>query len=96
MPRFEWDPRKRASNQEKHGLNFEDAHHVFEDPNRTEYDSHRGGESRWRTVGRVFGLLLTVVYTIRRAAIRVISFRHASQRERNDYLDQQKETPHEE
>lgn len=32
MIRFEWDPVKARINQRKHGVNFEDAMHVFDDP----------------------------------------------------------------
>lgn len=33
MIRFEWDPAKARSNERKHGVSFEIALHVFEDPN---------------------------------------------------------------
>jgi uncharacterized DUF497 family protein len=32
MIRFEWDSVKAQTNQRKHGVSFEDAMHVFEDP----------------------------------------------------------------
>jgi uncharacterized DUF497 family protein len=32
MIRFEWDPVKARTNQRKHGVAFEDAMHVFDDP----------------------------------------------------------------
>jgi uncharacterized DUF497 family protein len=32
MIRFEWDPMKALTNQRKHGVTFEDAMHVFQDP----------------------------------------------------------------
>ena len=32
MLRFEWDPQKAASNLRKHGISFEIATHVFDDP----------------------------------------------------------------
>jgi uncharacterized DUF497 family protein len=32
MVRFEWDPPKARTNQRKHGVTFEDAMHVFDDP----------------------------------------------------------------
>ena len=32
MIRFEWDPGKARTNQRKHGISFEDAMHVFDDP----------------------------------------------------------------
>jgi uncharacterized DUF497 family protein len=32
MPSFEWDPAKAANNLQKHGVAFEDAIKVFDDP----------------------------------------------------------------
>jgi len=32
MVQFEWDPAKALSNHRKHGVSFEDAMHVFDDP----------------------------------------------------------------
>ena len=32
MIRFEWNPVKAQTNERKHGVTFEDAMHVFDDP----------------------------------------------------------------
>ena len=53
MARFEWDERKNKSNQEKHGISFEDASEVFTDPDRIQYISNRGNERRFVTVRKV-------------------------------------------
>ena len=85
MPNFTWDPHNNSTNRDRHGLDFEDAPQVFDDPNRIEWYSDRRGERRFLTVGKVFGLLLTLIYYFRRTAIRIISFRQANTAEREAY-----------
>lgn len=86
MPKnYEWNEAKNRINREKHGIGFETARHVFDDPNRLVNDSPRNGEARWKTVGLLFGVLFTVVYTLRRTAVRLISARRASRKEVQTY-----------
>jgi len=87
---FEWDENKNKSNIEKHGISFEIAKKVFEDTNRLEAEDTRKdyGEKRFITVGKVKNLVLTVVYTIRKSAKRLISARRASKKERENYKKQ--------
>ncbi len=91
MVHFEWDERKNRSNLDKHGIDFETAQWVFEDPlcvtfvERTEAD-----EERWHGIGSIEGLiLLVVVHTYRQAGddqiIRIISARQATRQERKLY-----------
>ena len=84
---FEWDENKNVLNQQKHGVRFEDAIHIFDDENRIEQPDVRTdyGEDRWKTIGLVFGIVSSVVYTIREVAIRIISARRASRKEREEY-----------
>lgn len=45
---FEWDQAKAKSNERKHGVRFEYATHVFEDPFAiVEQDRTEGNEYRW-------------------------------------------------
>jgi hypothetical protein len=37
MALFEWHDKKNDSNQKKHGLSFEDASKIFDDPDRIQY-----------------------------------------------------------
>ena len=54
MVEFEWDEAKAISNEYKHGISFEYAVHVFEDPLAlVEQDLIEGGEYRWQTLGLV-------------------------------------------
>ena len=67
----------------KHGIDFETASHVFLDSNRLEYydEAHSSrGEARNITIGYVEEIL-TVVYTERKKALRIISARAATKKE---------------
>lgn len=92
MTRFEWDPAKARANERNHGISFEIARHVFEDPDAlVEQDRIEGGERRWQTLGLVDGaLLLLVAHTVQfedreDEIIRIISARRADRKERNRY-----------
>ena len=86
-PRFEWDERKARGNFAKHGISFEEAVDVFDDPLARFYDAEEiDGELRSAVIGfsSRFNLLL-VVHTERRARIRIISARLATAHERRRY-----------
>lgn len=82
----EWDQAKNDLNVRKHGLDFGTASLVFADVNRIEfYDFvHSTDEDRYITIGLVNNLI-TVVYTERVKAIRLISARTATAAERKIY-----------
>lgn len=84
--KFEWDEEKARLNIQKHGIPFETAAKVFLDKNRIEiYDeSHSINEDRFITIGLADEILF-VVYAERHPAIRLISARLATARERNAY-----------
>lgn len=92
MATFEWDPRKAESNLAKHGVDFQTAIAVFQDPFAlTRLDGIESYEHRWRTMGQVEGVLILVVaHTIRdgedgEETYRIISARSAEPRERRTY-----------
>jgi uncharacterized DUF497 family protein len=89
---FEWDPRKAEANAAKHGVSFDEAVTVFLDADALDGPDlrHSRAEPRYLRLGRaVDGRLLVVAYTLRRIgdaeAIRLISARRASRRERAAY-----------
>jgi hypothetical protein len=84
---FCWDDDKAASNVEKHGVSFESATYVFDDPKRLEQlDEFSEGEYRNIIIGKVDGVLLTVVYsTPEENLYRIISARQATANERRTY-----------
>lgn len=89
--RFEWDDEKDRKNIVKHGIGFRTAILVFEDRNRLEkYDeAHSQEEDRYLTIGEIGGtfIVVTVVYTERPDAIRIISARRATKAEKEEYYD---------
>jgi uncharacterized protein len=88
MSNFEWDENKNKSNQQKHGVGFEEAQEVFEDENAIEFSGNTQNELRILRIGKTFGkMLLSVVYTVRVISIRIISARQASKPETMSYLD---------
>jgi hypothetical protein len=91
MPQFEWDPEKARSNLAKHGVSFETAREVWDDPRIVWYaDDIVDNELRWHAIGVVgFVTLLLVVHTHRDSAtgevVRIVSARKAAPRERKRY-----------
>jgi uncharacterized DUF497 family protein len=92
---FEWDDDKAAQNFAKHGVTFERARFVFNDPFGVgEYDDRRDyGEERFTRVGMVENAILFVAYTERENRIRVISARRATKDEQDDYYQQNRQAP---
>jgi uncharacterized DUF497 family protein len=89
---FEWDPRKAEANAAKHGVTFDAAVTGFLDPDALDGPDlqHSAAESRFRRRGRsADGPVRMVAYTLRRSgdveAIRIVSARRASRRERAAY-----------
>jgi hypothetical protein len=70
---FEWDRRKDAENQSKHGVPFVLAQHAFADPHRViaEDTGHGTKEQRYFCFGRVGDGVLTVRFTHRSGVVRV-------------------------
>lgn len=48
-----WDENKNRTNKRKHGLGFETARLVFEDPLMIQLPDPDSGEDRWHTVGMI-------------------------------------------
>lgn len=71
---FEWDPKKARDNLAKHGVSFELAKQVFNDPRvvLAEDASHSRSETRYFAFGYVGGGVLTVRFVIRSDRIRII------------------------
>jgi uncharacterized DUF497 family protein len=85
---FEWDKDKASSNQKKHRVSFEEAATVFADPLAAIFDDekHSHDEQRETIIGHsAKNRLLLVSFTERAGAIRIISARVATKRERQDY-----------
>ena len=82
---FEWDGSKAESNLRKHRVSFDEAVTVFYDPWAATFDDtdHSQGENRLITVGySARGRLLVVCHVEHDEAVRLISARRATPRER--------------
>lgn len=85
---FEWDQSKAASNLKKHGVSFEEAKTVFDNPLAVIFDdeTHSIGEQREIIIGHSRqNRLLLIAFTERSGNIRIISARLATRQEREDY-----------
>ena len=85
---FEWDPRKAALNLAKHKVSFDEAVTAFGDPLGQIIDDprHSADEERFVLLGRSGRRrLLVVMFTERGEAIRLISARRATPRERRGH-----------
>jgi uncharacterized protein len=85
---FRWDPRKARGNLRKHEVSFEEAATAFQDPlaNTALDPDHSVNENRFITFGTSNrGRLLIVAHADEGDAIRVISARLATKRERKIY-----------
>ncbi len=83
--RFEWDGNKASTNIKKHHVSFDEAVTVFYDPLAATFEDadHSHDESRLVTVGySARGRLLVVCHVERGDAVRLISARRATARER--------------
>jgi uncharacterized DUF497 family protein len=85
---FEWDEEKAEANLGKHGVSFEEAQTVFDDPLYVDfYDpDHSYDEHRYIIIGLSRqGRLLLVSYTERGGVTRLISSREVTPAERKAY-----------
>lgn len=90
--RWNWDLAKNEANLQAHGLSFEAAVLVFDDPMAATQEDPYPHEQRWRTVGMVGTQIVVVVHTwldsdtnIADEAGRIISARKATRLEREAY-----------
>lgn len=61
--RWTWDEAKSRSNKLKHGLTFETAILVFDDPFHATFPDPYDYEERWQTYGFIQQILIVVVHT---------------------------------
>ena len=89
MPNFEWDERKNASNQAKHGLSFEQASVLFTsgvDYLESYDEAHSWDELRYLAVGPIQKGVIVVVWVERgEDIVRIIGARMATDSEKSMY-----------
>jgi uncharacterized protein len=86
---FAWDDSKNRLNRRKHGISFELATLVFDDPFLVStQDREVEGEARWQTIGMIHGVqVLVVAHTVEEDndRVRIFSARKATPQERRIY-----------
>jgi uncharacterized DUF497 family protein len=85
---FEWDPAKAEANLRAHGVSFEEAATVFDDPLAETYNDpdHSDAEQRFLTFGLSRrGRALVVAHCDRSDRVRLISARRMTHREKRQH-----------
>jgi len=70
---IEYDPEKNAKNIRKHGIDFDTASQLLNDPNMVEIAMLYPSEPRWMCIGCVEGRAYLLIMTRRGDCIRIIS-----------------------
>jgi len=88
--RYTSDPKKRAANLRKHGLDFADAPAVIESDDALTFEDRRFdyGEQRFVTLGLLRGVVVAIATAETEEEIRVISMRKAERNEQEIYYRQ--------
>lgn len=81
MEEFEFDDDKSGANLAKHGIDFEAAQELWQDPDLLEIQAKTEGEPRFLIIGRIEAKHWSAVVTYREGRIRLISVRRARKRE---------------
>ena len=87
---FEWNPDKANLNLKKHGVSFNEASTVFNDPLSVTFPDpdHSFGEDRYVIIRlSIADRILIVPHTDRADRVRIISAREANRNERRFYED---------
>jgi len=90
--RWVWDDSKNLINRKKHGLGFETARLVFDDPLAVSREDPHPDEERWRTIGMIGNVMVITVHTFPWTGLetgeetgRIVSARKATPHERRLY-----------
>jgi len=75
--KFAYDPAKSAANLAKHGIDFDRARTLWDDPWLLEAPARTEDEPRFLAIGRIDGQHWTAIWTPRGEAVRIISVRRA-------------------
>jgi uncharacterized DUF497 family protein len=83
--RFEFDPRKSASNKAKHGIDFVEAQRLWDDDFLLEAPAKSDDEPRFMAIGMIDGRRWAAICVGRGEAVRIISVRRARKEEVEHY-----------
>lgn len=82
---FEFNAKKSNSNKIKHGIDFNEAQALWDDPDLIEIPLRTSDEPRFLVIGIISGKHWSAVVTYRADKIRIISVRRARQEEIDIY-----------
>ncbi len=83
---FEYNEHKSSINKEKHGIDFQEAQKLWEDPYAFELPSLQSeDEKRFLVLGKINSKNYTAIITYRDKNIRIISVRRSRDKEKKLY-----------
>jgi len=83
---FEYNEHKSSINKQKHGINFQEAQKLWEDPYAFELPSPQSeDEERFLVLGKIDSKNYTAIITYRDKNIRIISVRRSRDKEKKLY-----------
>ncbi len=74
---FEFDARKNLSNKQKHGIDFNQARALWDDPDLIEIPARTDDEPRYLVIGKIGGRHWSGIITYRGDRIRIVSVRRS-------------------
>jgi uncharacterized DUF497 family protein len=78
---FEFDPAKSKSNKQKHGIDFDEAQALWDDPDTIEVPLVTSDEPRHLVIGKLAGKHWSGIITYRGEKVRIISVRRSRKEE---------------
>jgi uncharacterized DUF497 family protein len=81
MIEFEFDKRKSQTNKKKHGIDFDEAQALWEDPDRVEIPARTIDEERYLLIGTIADKFWSAIFTYRNDKVRIISVRRSRKEE---------------
>lgn len=78
---FEFDPTKSDGNKKKHGIDFDEAQLLWNDPDLIEIPVKTSDEPRFLAIGKISGKHWSGIITYRDGTIRIISVRRSRKEE---------------
>jgi hypothetical protein len=82
---FEFDSRKSNGNKKKHGIDFDEAQALWDDPDLIEISVKTSDEPRFLIIGKITEKHWSGVITYRSEKIRIISVRRSRKEEVDIY-----------
>ncbi|NBC29902.1 MAG: BrnT family toxin [Spirochaetes bacterium] len=82
---FDYDPAKSRANMGKHGIDFNEAQRLWDDPGLVILPARYSEEVRYLAIGMASGRHWTAIFTERGTTVRLISVRRSRHEEKALY-----------